>query len=126
MLLTTLMSLALAGPPSSLSADVSRDWTWMKTTYEELHRTPELSFGEVETAARMAKELKAMGFAVTEQVGRTGVVGMLRNGRGPQLLLRADMDASINNLVEHGRAVLEIAITRRRERARRGGDREEA
>lgn len=92
MLLTTLMSLALAGPPSSLSADVSRDWTWMKTTYEELHRTPELSFGEVETAARMAKELKAMGFAVTEQVGRTGVVGMLRNGRGPQLLLRADMD----------------------------------
>ena len=61
--------------------------------YRDLHRHPELSFAETRTAAIAAGRLRAAGFEVTEQVGRTGVVGVLRNGDGPVALLRADMDA---------------------------------
>lgn len=56
------------------------------------HQNPELSFLETNTAARMAAELRAAGLEVTEGVGGTGVVGMVRNGEGPLILLRADMD----------------------------------
>ena len=56
------------------------------------HRNPELSFLEVETAKRMAAELKKAGAEVVTGVGGTGVVGVMRNGAGPTVLLRADMD----------------------------------
>jgi hippurate hydrolase len=61
--------------------------------YRDLHQHPELGFAETRTAAIAARELRAAGFEVTEGVGRTGVVGVLRNGEGPTALLRADMDA---------------------------------
>ncbi len=61
--------------------------------YRDLHRHPELGFAETRTAAVAARELRAAGFEVTEGVGGTGVVGVLRNGAGPTALLRADMDA---------------------------------
>lgn len=61
--------------------------------YKELHQAPELSFEEKETAARMAKLARELGFDVTENVGGHGVVAVLKNGEGPTLLLRADMDA---------------------------------
>lgn len=61
--------------------------------YKDLHSHPELSLHEERSAARMAKELKAVGFEVTEKVGGTGVVGVLKNGKGPTVLVRADMDA---------------------------------
>ncbi|MFF1632797.1 amidohydrolase [Leifsonia sp. NPDC058248] len=61
--------------------------------YRDLHEHPELSFEEVRTAAIAAAELRAAGFDVIEAIGRTGVVGVLRNGDGPTVLLRADMDA---------------------------------
>ncbi len=57
------------------------------------HSHPELSFREFETAKRLADELRAAGVDVTEGVGGTGVVGMLRNGKGPLVLVRADIDA---------------------------------
>ena len=60
--------------------------------YQDLHRNPELSFQETRTAAIAADRLAAMGFAVTTGVGWTGVVGLLANGDGPVVLLRADMD----------------------------------
>ncbi len=56
------------------------------------HSHPELSFREYETAARLAEELRSAGVKVTEGVGGTGVVGMLRNGDGPLVMVRADMD----------------------------------
>lgn len=56
------------------------------------HSHPELSFREVETAARLAEELREAGVEVTEGVGGTGVVGMLSNGDGPLVLVRADID----------------------------------
>ncbi|GGS20293.1 amidohydrolase [Actinokineospora fastidiosa] len=61
--------------------------------YRDLHRHPELAFAETRTAAVAARELRAAGFAVAENVGGTGVVGALRSGDGPTVLLRADMDA---------------------------------
>ncbi len=61
--------------------------------YQHFHTHPELSFQEIETAARVAKELKAVGVEVTEGVGGTGVVGVLKNGKGPMVMLRTDLDA---------------------------------
>ncbi len=58
-----------------------------------MHTHPELSFEEVQSAARMAKELQGLGFEVTTKVGLTGVVGVLKNGPGPTVLVRTDMDA---------------------------------
>jgi hippurate hydrolase len=60
--------------------------------YEDLHRHPELSFAEHRTAAIVADHLVRSGYQVTTGIGRTGVVGVLRNGPGPVALLRADMD----------------------------------
>ncbi|MCW4457160.1 amidohydrolase [Microbacterium sp. MPKO10] len=61
--------------------------------YEDLHRYPELSFHEVRTAGIIAARLAELGYDVHEGVGRTGVVGVLRVGEGPVVMLRADMDA---------------------------------
>jgi hippurate hydrolase len=61
--------------------------------YKHLHSHPEVSFREVQTAARLAKEMKEIGFDITEQVGKTGVVAVLKNGKGPTVLVRTDMDA---------------------------------
>jgi amidohydrolase len=65
----------------------------LEELYRHLHQNPELSFREVKTASRMATELRAVGIEVTEGVGGNGVVGVLRCGDGPVVLLRADMDA---------------------------------
>ncbi|HZL86745.1 MAG TPA: amidohydrolase [Pirellulaceae bacterium] len=61
--------------------------------YHHFHSHPELSFMEKETAARLAKELRAAGVEVTENVGGTGVVGVLKNGNGKTIMLRTDLDA---------------------------------
>ena len=61
--------------------------------YRELHQNPELSLAEFETARRMAEQLRSLGFEVTTGIGGTGLVGILRNGEGPVVALRADMDA---------------------------------
>src|SRR5580704_10885967 len=61
--------------------------------YRDLHRHPELSLAETRTAGIVAGRLRALGYDTVTGVGGTGVVGILRNGRGPTALLRADMDA---------------------------------
>ncbi|MFG6502531.1 amidohydrolase [Microbacterium sp. P05] len=61
--------------------------------YRDLHRHPELAFEEIRTAGIAAARMQAAGYEVIEGIGRTGVVGVLRNGDGPTVLLRADMDA---------------------------------
>lgn len=70
--------------------DIREDLTAL---YKDLHAHPELSFQEHRTAAEVARRLEALGLEVTSGVGRTGVVGVLRNGTGPTVLLRADFDA---------------------------------
>jgi hippurate hydrolase len=61
--------------------------------YQDLHRHPELSMQERRTAGIAADYLEKLGYAVSRGVGVTGVVGVLRNGDGPTVMLRADMDA---------------------------------
>ncbi|MEM7311818.1 MAG: amidohydrolase, partial [Planctomycetota bacterium] len=61
--------------------------------YKHFHTYPELSFQEVETAKRLASEWRQLGFTVTEKVGGHGIVGIMKNGEGPTLMLRCDMDA---------------------------------
>lgn len=65
----------------------------LETIYKDLHRHPELSMQEVRTAKLAAEHLARHGFEVTTGIGGTGVVGLLRNGPGPTVMLRADMDA---------------------------------
>ena len=61
--------------------------------YKELHRHPELGNQEDKTAAKVAGLLQEFGYEVHQKVGSTGVVGILRSGEGPTVLMRADMDA---------------------------------
>jgi amidohydrolase len=65
----------------------------LEALYKDIHSHPELSLQEKRTARLAAEQLKAAGFEVTEGVGGTGVVGLLKNGKGPTVMLRADMDA---------------------------------
>jgi len=65
----------------------------LETIYKDIHSHPELSMQEERTAGVAADHLRAVGFEVTTGVGKTGVVGLLRNGEGPTVMLRADMDA---------------------------------
>ncbi len=65
----------------------------IEALYKDLHAHPELSMQESRTAGLAADRLRAAGYEVTEGVGKTGVVGLLRNGDGPTVMLRADMDA---------------------------------
>ena len=87
-------ALAFAAPVQAdeLRDDLMADMPELMELYRDLHANPELSFEEHETAAKLAKRMRALGFEVTEGVGQTGVVSVMRNGEGPVVLLRADMD----------------------------------
>jgi hippurate hydrolase len=65
----------------------------LEALYKDIHAHPELSMQETRTAGLAADRLRAAGLEVTTAVGNTGVVGLLRNGDGPTVMLRADMDA---------------------------------
>ena len=93
------LALALAAQPAAAEDPATRAAieaeydNYLAPLFVDFHQNPELSFLENRTAAKMAAELKAAGLEVTTGVGKTGVVGILRNGDGPLILLRADMDA---------------------------------
>lgn len=97
MILALVGSALLTAPVTArpdYSASVKTDYDKsLAALWDHFHRNPELSFREYKTAARMAQELRAVpGMVVTEKVGETGVVGVLKNGNGPVVLVRADMD----------------------------------
>ncbi|HEY0966028.1 MAG TPA: amidohydrolase [Opitutaceae bacterium] len=93
-----LLALASAslGAQDSLKTTVqtrlAAEYPSLEQIYLHLHQNPELSLMEVNTSALVAKELRALGITVTERVGGYGVVGVLANGPGPVVMLRADMD----------------------------------
>jgi len=72
---------------------LSRDLSRLDALYMDIHRHPELAFQEKATAAKLAREMKAAGFTVSEGVGGTGVVAVLKNGAGPTVLVRTELDA---------------------------------
>ena len=78
---------------AALRNDIAADYRErLAALFEHFHRNPELSGREFETSKRLAQELRSLGYEVTEGVGKTGVVAVMRNGPGPTVLLRADMD----------------------------------
>ncbi|MEV6167900.1 amidohydrolase [Streptomyces sp. NPDC051954] len=85
------MTSAAARTALDLTADLPLPA--LEDLYRDLHRHPELAFREHRTAAGLAERLGAAGFETAEGIGGTGVTGLLRNGDGPTVLLRADMDA---------------------------------
>jgi len=87
------MRLSSAAPAATVSQDVAADMPQLLELYRDLHANPELSFQETRSASKLAAEMRKLGFEVTEKVGRTGVVAVMKNGPGPTLMLRADMDA---------------------------------
>ncbi len=78
---------------AALSDAIRADMPMLMILYRDLHANPELSMQEVRTPAKLAPEMRKLGFEVTEHVGKTGVVAVMKNGPGPVLMLRADMDA---------------------------------
>ncbi len=93
--LVLALGLILAAPaaPAAAPTDAAALWPDLEPLYRDLHAHPELSFQETATAAKMAERLKTLGFEVTTGVGRVGVVGVLKNGTGPTIALRTELDA---------------------------------
>ena len=81
---------ALAAEP--VPEAISRDMAGLMAIYRDLHAHPELSYQEVRSAGIMARAAREAGFTVTEKVGKTGIVAVMKNGEGPTVLIRADMD----------------------------------
>lgn len=85
--------LLAAGAPPPASADFESEFQRARQLYTHLHQNPELSGAEVNTAARLAGELRALGFTVTENVAGHGIVAILKNGAGKTIMLRTELDA---------------------------------
>ena len=76
----------------AIETSIAGDYSKLDALYKELHAHPELAFQEVKTAARLAAEMRALGFDVTEKVGITGLVAIYRNGDGPTIMVRTELD----------------------------------
>jgi hippurate hydrolase len=82
----------LAEMQAQIAAKLSQDYPSLEAFYKDLHSHPELSLMEEKTSAKLAAELRAAGYEVTEHFGGYGVVAVLKNGSGPTLLIRSDTD----------------------------------
>jgi amidohydrolase len=80
-------------PVGAVLGGLDQTRVWQEDLYRHLHQNPELSFQEHNTAATVVERLKSFGFDVHDAVGGTGVVGILRNGVGPTVLMRSEIDA---------------------------------
>jgi amidohydrolase len=82
----------VGSPAAEVLAGQDEIAEWQQQLYRTLHQHPELAHQEVKTAATVADTLRGAGYEVHDKIGTTGVVGILRNGDGPTVLMRADMD----------------------------------
>jgi len=78
---------------AAIETSFEADYPKLDALYKDLHAHPELAFEEVKTAARLAAEMRALGFEVTEKVGKTGLVAIYKNGDGPTIMVRTELDA---------------------------------
>ena len=92
-LATPLLASAATPLHDTVAQKVAADYPALLSFYTDLHLHPELSLMEKETSAKVAASLRASGYEVTDHFGGYGVVGVLKNGSGPVLLIRTDMDA---------------------------------
>jgi len=97
-ILSAIVFLAVGARAVAVMAEEPKEWVGknldeLASLYKQFHTNPELSFREEKTAARLADELKKLRLEVTTGIGRQGVVGILKNGAGPTVLIRTDLDA---------------------------------
>ena len=85
--------MSLAAQTAQLQTQVQAVYPDAKALYLDIHEHPELSFHEQRTAALLAEKLRGLGYEVTEHVGGTGIVAILKNGAGPTVMLRTELDA---------------------------------
>ena len=92
---STVLSAQPGGPSWIVPtlAEVDGIYPDVEALYVDLHRNPELAFQETQTAAKLAARVRALGFDVTTGVGRTGIVAVMKNGPGPTVMLRTELDA---------------------------------
>jgi hippurate hydrolase len=91
LLIACIGGAAWAQAPTSKEVDA--EYPDARALYLDLHEHPELSSHEVQTAAKLAARLRALGYEVSEHVGGTGIVAVLKNGAGPTVMLRTELDA---------------------------------
>ncbi|MBX7200486.1 MAG: amidohydrolase [Rhodospirillaceae bacterium] len=91
----SMAAAAIDAPATRAAAGkiLDADYPRLDALYKDIHKNPELGFQEVRTAAKLAAEMKAIGFEVTEKVGKTGIVAIFKNGPGPMVMVRTELDA---------------------------------
>ena len=92
-LCASIAVFAADAAPKDLAEQVNGVYPKVEQLYIDLHQHPELSFHETETAAKLAAQLRDLGYSVTTGVGGNGVVALLKNGAGPTVMLRTELDA---------------------------------
>lgn len=91
-LATPAFGLDVATVKPGLVAEINADYPRLEALYKDIHAHPELGFQETRTAAKLSAEMRALGFTVTQGVGKTGVVAIYKNGPGPTVLVRTELD----------------------------------
>lgn len=92
MMLAVPMATPMTAGAADLKGDIAADYDYLHELFVDFHKNPELSFRETRTAAKITDELKSLGFDVTTGVAGTGLVAKMKNGDGPLVMVRADMD----------------------------------
>jgi amidohydrolase len=93
LLATSAHAADVARQKAEIDAGLDKAYPHLDALYKDIHAHPELGFQEVETAAKLAKEMRALGFEVTEHVGKAGIVAIFKNGPGPTVMVRTELDA---------------------------------
>src|SRR6201995_4463745 len=78
---------------SAIETSVESNYDHLDALYKDIHTHPEIAFQEEKTASKLAAEMRALGFDVTEKVGKTGLVAIYKNGDGPTIMVRTELDA---------------------------------
>ncbi len=92
-LLPARAEIDVARLKTAIEVMVEEDYPKLDALYKDIHAHPEIAFQEEKTAARLAAEMRALGFDVTEHVGKTGLVAIYKNGDGPTIMVRTELDA---------------------------------
>jgi hippurate hydrolase len=87
------MAMDVAADKAAVDQEFASDWPHLEALYKDIHSHPEIAFQEQRTSALLAKEMRALGFEVTEHVGKTGIVAIYHNGPGPVVMIRTELDA---------------------------------
>src|SRR5580700_2116998 len=85
--------LDVASLKQSIETSFESEYPKLDALYKDIHAHPEIAFQEEKTAAKLAAEMRAIGFDVTEKVGKTGLVALYKNGDGPTIMVRTELDA---------------------------------